>query len=411
MLSPLQTVPQRRTLVLTERTPRHVRLSAADVDALLAGHRNHIEIVPTGRAGCYRLTPGGYAGVIVTPTRRLVLRPKIPLRSLLHLLAPDTVPPSVDDATHAVAGDAALNFLAGCLAQRMTERAAAGLHRAYRERGESGPYLQGRLDVAAQARAPVIRKERLHSRFDELTADVPCNQLPKATAEVCLRSSLLGDGARAALRRALTVFAEVASVALTPGCFDRQRLDRLTEPYRPLFDLCRLLTESLTPGEAAGGTVCPAFVLNMEQVFERYVTRGLASAFAGDETIGVSAQTPHVVNRSVAGQADWLMRPDVTLDRDGRPVVVVDAKWKRLDETPLVTEDVYQVLAYCTALGVKRAVLVYPGEKDQGWNYVLRRSPITLRIQMLRVTGSRERCQRSLGRLFRIVCPPTAHGD
>src|SRR5207245_2240159 len=108
------------------------------------------------------------------------------------------------------------DFLAARLAQLLTQRAAAGLHRAYAERATHGPFLQGRLDVSAQLRDPHGRKDRVHCRHEEFTADVPCNQVPRATAERVLHSPLLGEAVRADLQRSLAPYAEVSSVPLDP---------------------------------------------------------------------------------------------------------------------------------------------------------------------------------------------------
>src|SRR5262245_1947443 len=92
----------RRPLLLTERTPRLCRLPPADVAYLLQQHRTRLELLPTGERHRYRVTPAGVAGVIVAPTRRLVISPKIPLRNLLYLLDPlahlDTQPDRVAPA-------------------------------------------------------------------------------------------------------------------------------------------------------------------------------------------------------------------------------------------------------------------------------------------------------------------------
>ena len=81
--------PMRHTILLTERKPRRVRLAPADVVFLQTTHRNRIDLAPTGRRGVFLLTPRGCAGVIVAPTRRLVIHPKIPLQNLFCLLDPD----------------------------------------------------------------------------------------------------------------------------------------------------------------------------------------------------------------------------------------------------------------------------------------------------------------------------------
>ena len=353
-----------RTMILRERRPRANVVSRADVDLLLADHRPHVEVVPTHQAARrYRLTPTGHVGTIVLPTRRLVIRPKIPLVNLFHLLDPASPPLAIDDRAEATIGTEALDFLAGRLASLLAERAAVGLHRGYAERAERAAFLQGRLDVAAQVRDGGTRKDALHCRFEEFTADVPCNRVPKAVAELVLRSPLAGERARSVVRQALGGFDAVQAAALGPDSFAEAEPGRLTEAYRPLLDLCRLLADGLAPGGREGATVCPAFLLDMERVFEGYVTRGIVDSFAGRSGFRVEVQPRYVANRPVAGQPDIHLRPDVLITRDGRPEVVVDAKWKNLADSPLVTDDVYQVLAYCTALGVGRGVLVYAGRR------------------------------------------------
>jgi 5-methylcytosine-specific restriction enzyme subunit McrC len=180
-------------------------------------------------------------------------------------------------------------------------------------------------------------------------------------------------------------------------------LTPLTEAYRPLWDLCRLLADGLGAGQAAGTTSCPAFLIDLERVFERYVTRGVVAALSGDDRFDVAVQRLYVANQPADVQPDIEMRPDVTVEQGGQPVLVVDAKWKRLKGSPLVTEDLYQVLAYATALAVQRAALVYPGKRDRAWTYLLARAPVRLAIHTLRVTGSREACERSLRRLGRSL--------
>src|SRR5262249_40209231 len=149
---------------------------------------------------------------------------------------------------------AGLDFLAGRLARLLNERAAVGLYRSYQERVDQGPFLQGQIDLPAQLRGSNGYKDRLHCRFEDFTTDVPCNQIPKATAELVLRSPLLGECVRGTLRRALEAFAAVTSIVVDRDSFPAGMTDRLSEPYRPLLDLCRILVESLGPGEHSGST-------------------------------------------------------------------------------------------------------------------------------------------------------------
>lgn len=391
-----------RTLVLTERVSHVARLPPADVAFLLEQHRGRVEVLPTGRRDCYRVTALGCAGVLVAPSCRIVIRPKIPLANLYAMLDPLAPVAAAADVVETVAGSEMIDFLAGQLACRISERAAAGLQRGYRQRQEQGTVLHSRIDLPAQLREAPGRKDELHSIYDDLSVDVPCNQAVKATAEVLLESSLLAAEVRAALRRSLAGFEGVSSVPLTTQLWEDVQAQRPPEAYRPLLDLCRLLAEGLALTVAAGRTPALSFLLDMERVFEMYVTRGVVAAFARARRHSVAVQTTHVVNRPVVDQPDVTLRPDLTIDRDGRPVLVVDAKWKRL-RRGMDTTDLYQVLAYATTLGADGAALVYPGHRWREWEYRFAHTPLRLTVYSLPVGGSRLGCLRSLRRLGRAL--------
>lgn len=397
-----------RTLVLTERRPRLARLALGDVAFLREHHRGHVEVLPTGRRDRYRLTALGCAGVLAAPTCRLVIRPKVPLVNVFAMLDPLADVPSDDDRIAPEKGTEALEFLAGQLARRLAERVAAGLHRAYREQSEHGTVLHGRLDLPAQLRGAPGRKDQLHSQYDELSADLPCNRAVRATAEALLASPLLGAAVRAALRQALAGFEGVSSVPrnLVPklclGTWEAVEAERVPAEYRPLLDLCRLLANGLALNGAAGNMPAPCFLLDLERVFEMHVTRGIVEAFAQDRNHTVAVQVTRTVNEPAADQPDVTMRPDLTIDRDGRTVLAIDAKWKRLPGNTDTT-DLYQVLAYGTALAAKGVVLVYPGRRWSVREYRFTHTPLRLMLCTLQVGGTREACVRSVRRLARAL--------
>jgi 5-methylcytosine-specific restriction enzyme subunit McrC len=385
-----------RTLVLTERITRTIRLTPADIDFLLVHHRGHFEILPTTERHCYRLTSLGRVGVVVAPTCRLVIRPKIPLQNLFLLLDPTTAVAAADDASTPRAAEEMLDFLTGQLVHRMRERIAAGLHRAYREQSVQGPTLHGALDLSAQMRDGAARKERLHGRLDELSVDVPCNQAVRATADRLLACSLLGEEVRQALTAALRAFADVTSLPLGPERFAQAEADRRIAGYRPLLGLCQLLAEGLAPGEQAGSFAGPAFLLDLERAFERYLTRGIREAFS--ETEMVAVQPWHRIGATKPGAPEIALRPDIILYHAGRPVIAVDAKWKRPPRSNLDIGDLHQALAYGAALDLRRMVLVYPGRRDREWTYPIH-STFAVQVRTLRVVGSAEACRDSLRRL------------
>jgi 5-methylcytosine-specific restriction enzyme subunit McrC len=385
---PITPEPPTRTVLLRERTPRVVRLHREDALFLAEHHTAHLDLLPAGPKQLWRITPRGVAGVILAPRCRLIVRPKVPLRSLFFLLDPQAPPAGVGAVEPEREDTALVDFLAGQLALRVLERAASGLYRGYRERPQSGPFLHGRLDVSATLRESP-RRDQLHSHHDDFTVDVPCNQFPRAVLAALLETPLCSEPVRLALRQAEAALADVTPLTLDADTLARLGREPAPPGYEPLLELCRLLARGLAP----------AFVLPLDVVFERYLTRGLIEHLAPDTHLRVAVQEPHTVTRS---EPSLVMRPDLLLCRDGRPAIIVDAKWKPLDGAP-PTDDLHQMIAYCASLGVERAVLVYPGRRDEVRTYELAEVAMRIEVRTLRVTASPERCRRSLRRLARAL--------
>jgi 5-methylcytosine-specific restriction enzyme subunit McrC len=112
----------------------------------------------------------------------------------------------------------------------------------------------------------------------------------------------------------------------------------------------------------------------MNTLFERYVTRRLQDA---SPDITVEAQPKSKLDET--GKVD--INPDIVFHRDGRPVAVVDTKYKLLEAGTGRSSDYYQALAYATAYGLNEVWLIYartPGEEPAGTIRV-RNSPVTIR--------------------------------
>jgi 5-methylcytosine-specific restriction enzyme subunit McrC len=377
-----------RTLRLTEYRPREARLRRADVDFLLGPGRGVIDLAPTAAPGRYRLTASGFVGVLNAPTVRFLLRPKIPRANLYHLLDPDA--DEVPISTQPVPDDDALDFLARRLAVGLCWRAAAGLSRGYVERSDRQAFLQGRLDMAAQMRDASPARDRFHVTRDEFTTDRPVHQLPKATAELVARSPHVSAATRAMLLDGLAGYTDVTSEFPDPAA--------LGDADRPFLDLCRLVLDALRPGDAAGPTGGPGFLIDMGTAFEWYVERVVRAA-APD----AAAQLEFRYHGPVpAGQPTLVGRPDNVVRRAGRVDCVIDAKWKRLDGPPPAA-DVHQALAYAVGLGCRDVRLVYPGRRSATWRYDMTEGGVILTIHTLRVVGSRAACERSARRLGRAL--------
>ena len=112
------------------------------------------------------------------------------------------------------------------------------------------------------------------------------------------------------------------------------------------------------------------FLLDMPRLFEDFVTVALREALTGAYGGQVLAQPRHYLDE--AGRVP--IRPDIVWRAGGVPVAVIDAKYKAEKPAGYPNADLYQLLAYCTVLGLDRGHLVDAKGSEEPAHHVVRRS-------------------------------------
>ena len=231
-----------------------------------------------------------------------------------------------------------------------------GLLQDYVAHEETLPIVRGRLLPAEQVQRHFGRVDRLECRFDELETDILENRLLAVGLAIARRVCRDSD-VRRRLARAHSVFSDACTtVGLeAASAVGEVSYHRRNNHYRIAHAYARYFIERLGVADlfAPGGGRSFAFLLDMNVLFEQFVTRFLEDSFAGS-TVRVLAQRR---DRSlILNEVTWrpyaAVIPDVLLERleDGRRRrVPVDAKYKLYDERKLDPADVYQVFFYAYA--------------------------------------------------------------
>ncbi|MBO8149928.1 hypothetical protein HND25_26835 [Rhodococcus erythropolis] len=145
----------------------------------------------------------------------------------------------------------------------------------------------------------------------------------------------------------------------TAGAEPSPARTRLNERYHWALQLSELITEHRSIEHRIGTVVVRGFVLDMWKVFEDFLMTTTAAAIARRGGRGV---------RPGSGPTRFLdhgrtvtIEPDLTwCNSDGKPVAVIDAKYKTTAAGKRgPNADMYQLTAYCTALGLREGHLIY----------------------------------------------------
>lgn len=293
--------------------------------------------------------PGGHPSVTVR------IAPKVPIARLFFLLGYSLDPRGWHDGQVEVAEHPELlPALAHAVERQVDLALRRGLLQGYRAAEDTSLVVRGRIREAEQVRRRFGATLPVEIAYDEFTADIAENRILRAAVERLLR---LPGVARDVRRRLLHQRARLTGItALVPGrVLPTWHPTRLNARYHHALRLARAVLEDSSPEHAPGGLRVDGFLFNMNKLFEDFVTVALREAYRGTE-LGCRLQDPHHLDEA----GEIRMRPDFVLyGPDRTPRAVVDAKYKAEKPEGYPDADLYQMLAYCTALGLPEGHLVY----------------------------------------------------
>ena len=271
-----------------------------------------------------------------------------------------------------------------------------GLLHGYRTQEESLHTVRGRIAVSEQIRRRFDMPLPVEVRYDEFTDDTLANRLVKAAAIVLsdmrIRDAHLRDG----LRWTSTALGRVSLVHFSPRDLPSVPFDRLNEHYREVVELSRLILRYRAFEMDRGDLRANGFLIDMNEVFQEFITRALR------ETLQVSSRTLRSDETLPAGltldvRQRVRLKPDLSWWDGSLCTFVGDAKYKRIHDERIPNADLYQLLAYATALDLAGGLLVYAqGEADSVVHQV-RHLGKRLEVKTVDLSGSTEDIRASIG--------------
>jgi 5-methylcytosine-specific restriction enzyme subunit McrC len=331
-----------------------------------------VKVRPHG-SGAVRLLPARRVGAVHVGGVDVVVTPKVSIARLLFMLGYAANPGFRPENVEGIEDEDLWPAVAETLC-RHTERAlAGGVLLGYVTEEIARTVLRGRIRVGDQIARRHGLPLPLEISYDEYSVDTTENQLLRAALRRMLAVPRVSAGLRARLRH-LDGRLDGVSSLISNAPLPRWRPHRLNARYHAALRLAELVLSTLSFEVGPGGLPIAAFVVDMAVVFENFVTVALREAWASrpGATIGqypATLDTDDVVAMNV----------DVVHVVDGVPQIIVDAKYKLEDKRGRYpNHDHYQMLAYCTALNVNAAWLVYASGTSASTPRRIRNSSITI---------------------------------
>ncbi|MBF6169840.1 McrC family protein [Nocardia blacklockiae] len=299
----------------------------------------------------------GVASVPVSDGEAISLRiaPKMPVARLLFLLGYSRNPKGWRGEHVRVDEERDLLPTFARLFARQAEHALhRGLLKGYRETDETALVIRGRVRNAEQVRRHYGRLIPLEITHNEYTIDIAENRLLRTADDTLLRLPGIPTDVRRTLLRLRGRLADVTPISRgTP--LPTWNPSRLNARYLEALHLAGLVLRGTSVEHRPGQVAVHGFLFDLAKVFEDFVTVALRDALADRGGHSVLQATHHLDERNAIR-----MVPDfVYYAADGTPLAVADAKYKAEKPAGFPDADLYQMLAYCTALNLPEGHLVY----------------------------------------------------
>jgi len=329
--------------------------------------------LPDG-SGRWRIRSTGKVGAARIGDIDVYIAPKLKIARLLFVAGyamrgvpwrPETVP-----LTEA---DGLVPVFAQVLWRQIEAAIRQGLLPGYVVREETSLVLRGRLRESAQLHTHHGLPLPLEVRYDDFTFDIPENRILRTAIEHMLAVPRVDAESQRMLRYLLASFAEVSSLAHAEPV-PSWHPTALNARYHTALNLAELVLRSTSVEHGRGAVSANGFLLDMAKLFEDFVTVALREEIEGIYGGKVKGQNPGHLDK--AGLVP--LRPDIVWRLHGRPVAVADAKYKSEKPSGYPNADLYQLLAYCTVLGLRRGHLIYAKGNENPAHHIVRGSGIEI---------------------------------
>lgn len=383
--------------IISEYESVDLDLSRAQAEALLSTEVVDVSPAPGNR---WKVTAKSIVGSVVVDGVHLLIRPKINPENLFMLLEPGLPPNAWRKEAFAYDGTSdLLPSVIAFFARTVETTLGRGVLRSYESRQESLVALRGRLDVAGQfSRAGMITP--IACTFDEFTEDIVENRVLRAAVRVALRVPHLRPGERQRLMQILVKLEGVSEETPHPDAVDQIHITRLNEYYLPALRLAQLILTNLSLAAAHGTVTTSSFTVDMNELFERFVTERLRQELRGSLRVDDALKVHLGHGRRVQ------MKPDLVF-RDQHNVIrhVGDVKYKVTTDARGRSSDHYQLLAYTTALDLTAGTLIYCRRRDdvEQRSVTVKNVGTTLVVRSLDLSGSPEQVGREVSDLAILI--------
>ncbi len=305
--------------------------------------------------------------VVIEP--KICIKPNLPIL-IAYVFEFDNLKMPKAEASFAPDNSYLIDILIDFFYKEFKHLMAQGMLKSYVTHQDDIQFLRGRLLLQYQLDHMAKKRPMFACEFDELDYNNVENRILLYCLDLCSRitqSPKLKKDSRLLARQLSGV---IQYVKVRPEDFDIQ-YTRLNKHYETLHNLAKLIIDSTGIWNFSGKNMLGSFFLDMNYIFERFVTK----LFEKYHPYDVQSQKSR---RAWNTKEGWkYIRPDILLDSR----IVVDVKYKK----QLHHDDLYQIGFYVHEYGQKLGYAILPANSTTQEDITSMKEKITISVRTIDV--------------------------
>jgi 5-methylcytosine-specific restriction enzyme subunit McrC len=230
-----------------------------------------------------------------------------------------------------------------------------GLIKKYRKVEGNQTALKGQLLFKRHVSENIIHRERFYVRNSIYDKCHPLHQILYKALKVVAKvaNSVIVKGKAEKL---LLDFPEMTDIKIDEQCFQRIILDSKSHRYTKALLISKMILLSYSPSMTGGRDEILALLFDMNKLWEEYVYRQLVKLNQDWKVLRQNSLAFWKPDNNIAKN----LRPDIVIENHCKGKVVIDTKWKIIDDEYPSDADLQQMFAYAHHVNSSNLILLYP---------------------------------------------------
>jgi len=226
-----------------------------------------------------------------------------------------------------------------------------GLIKRYRKTHSNQKALKGKLIFNKNLQKNLVHKERFFCEHQVYDKDHLIHSIIFKALKILERIGppVLKDR----LNRLLFQMMDFKEIPINESDFTRVRLNRKSQVYSDALDIAKMLILNYSPNVSSGKDKMLTLLFDMNKLWEEFIYQVLLKY----KKKGIKVQ-----GQRIKKFWEWKkIAPDIVVTNlDTKEKIIIDTKWKMVENSQPGDEDLKQMFAYNLLWGAEKSILLYP---------------------------------------------------